>query len=79
MLGLQILRVRKPALGRVVVVVIMPLFRLALTLITSGPLPFYVDLMNVWLSAMFLCMLSRPLVVTLNRHALVQPLYVCRR
>lgn len=40
MLGLQILSVRKPALGRVVVVVIIPLFRLALTLITSGPLPF---------------------------------------
>lgn len=28
---------------------------------------------------MFLCMLSRPLAATLSRHALVQPLYVCRR
>lgn len=47
MFGLQILSVRKPTLGRLVVVVIMPLFRLALTLITRGPIPFYILVTHV--------------------------------
>lgn len=75
MFGLQILRVRKPMLGWVVVVVMMPLFRLELTLMTRGPAPFYALWTQVRLNMKFLCMLRDFLFVpTPSRHALVQVL-----